>query len=476
MADEGDAEKCMPNESTNEPSQIPTVIPLLRGGRIASPALRTAQSLSEQSWELEEDFKRYDLLRLVKQAGKLAGFSARMISLLDYYLAFLRDEDFEAGSHAIVYQSVTKTAMAMDVTERQIHKLERRLLEVGAIGFYDSGNHKRYGERCRETGKLLYAFGVDLAPLLHLREDLLAKIQQKRLADEVWLATKRAISAERRQIRAQLAEWELKEESNGKLIANYLVRYEQISIKIRTSLPIEKLKELLSLHVALQSEILDRMGLGSEEDQQLAEEASLLKGTSKGSTREDLSDDHYQYSNQELIDSCSPRDVCFQESVAERSGLSVSELSRLQDAKKAAGQRAEIETTKLSPPSTGIEHITLGMVMGAASPRFKYLLPKEPEWGTVVEAAYQLRSALDISQASWGEACQVLGRSGAAVALLVTDRASSREVNRVRSSPAYFRSLVRRAEEGRLRLHSTLFGLLSQSFQSEREEGNENIS
>ena len=68
------------------------------GGRIASPKHRAAIELCEDFTGLEEGVNRYDLLLLVKRAGRAAGFSPRMIALLDYYMAFTRDIDWEEGS------------------------------------------------------------------------------------------------------------------------------------------------------------------------------------------------------------------------------------------------------------------------------------------------------------------------------------------------------------------------------------------
>ncbi len=82
-------------------------------------------------------------------------------------------------------------------------------------------------------------------------------------------------------------------------------------------------------------------------------------------------------------------------------------------------------------------------------------------WNDVIEAAYQLRPDLNISQQSWGEACELLGRAGAAICVLITDQATLRGDNRVTLPAAYFRSLCNKARAGELRLHNSIFGLLS---------------
>lgn len=144
---------------------VPTI---KRGGRVSSEAYRRSIEFCDDFCGLEENTDRYKLLLLVKRAGKLAGFTPRMIHLLDYYMAFTRDVDWEEGSRPIVYQSLSRTALDMGVTERQIQKLERSLFEVGAITWNDSGNHKRYGQRHARSGRLIFAYGVELTPLAGL--------------------------------------------------------------------------------------------------------------------------------------------------------------------------------------------------------------------------------------------------------------------------------------------------------------------
>ena len=68
-----------------------------RGGRISSSTHRKSYAQVEDFTGLEENVNRYDLLLLVKRMGKKAGFTPRMINLLDYYMAFTRDLDWEQG-------------------------------------------------------------------------------------------------------------------------------------------------------------------------------------------------------------------------------------------------------------------------------------------------------------------------------------------------------------------------------------------
>jgi replication initiation protein RepC len=417
----------------------------LGGGRIASDALRHAQRITDDFCGLEEGADRYGLLLLAKRAGKLAGFSPRMLTLMEYYLAFTRDCDWEQGSRPVVYQSLARTALDLGVTERQVQKLEAALFAAGAITWNDSGNHKRYGQRCNETGRIVYAFGVDLTPLAYLRPKLEEVLAEKRRHDDAWMAAKREASWLRRQVRALLAEWTQREEGASlSMIDGFAAQYDAVAVPIRTSMDLGSLKSLVAEHQSLHSAILAAMGVGNPSVEEGPQRPSIAKETAKGSSRGEPPVAHYKYPTHAFKEPCSRSDAGFQESVRRSSEENAS-------------------SPAMAQPSSGLEHVTLSMVLGATSDRLSAQLPKDPGWGDLVEAAYRLRSELGVSQQSWGEACGVLGRSGAAVAILVTDRAALRDDNPARAPAAYFRGLVRRAERGELRLHSTLFGLLGRS-------------
>ncbi|TWT95399.1 hypothetical protein Pla108_35470 [Botrimarina colliarenosi] len=377
-----------------------------------------------------------------------------MLTLLEYYLAFTRDLDWEEGSRPVVYQSLARTALDLGVTERQVQKLEAALFAAGAITWNDSGNHKRYGQRDSETGRIVYSFGVDLTPLAYLRPRLEAVLAEKRRHDDAWMAAKRQASWLRRQVRALLAEWAQQEEGAAiDAIEAFALRYDAVAVPIRTSMDLAALTLLVAEHQKLYDAIIEAMGVTSPEVEEGANQSSMTKEIAKGSSRGEPQVAHYNYPTHSFIEPCSRSDKGFQESVGRPS------------AGKQAGPSTGQRSTEHA--SSGLEHVTLGMVLSAASERLSAQLPKDPGWGDLVEAAYGLRQELGVSQQSWGEACGVLGRSGAAVAMLVTDRAALREDDPVRSPAAYFRGLISRAERGELRLHRTLFGLLGRDRRSE---------
>lgn len=408
----------------------------LGGGRVASDRYRDAIRRSEEFSGLHSGKTRFDLLMLVKRAGRDAGFSPKMVQLLEYYLtAFTQNLDWEEG-RPIVYQSLAKTALDLGVSERQIQKLEKLLFEVGAIGYVDSGNCKRYGQRDPRTGRILWAFGVDLSPLAHLQEELEERLREKQRYNRAWCQTKRDISSERRQIRSLLLEW--RGSGDPTEIERFEQAYCQIAYQIRTHLRLEKLQELLQSHKALHARLLAVMGIDAATDNPTTQ---VDRETAKCSSTSDQADAHYKYTKH-LKNICRQNAHSFQESVE-------------------GGQEADA-----SPPSSGAEHVTLRQAVSAVSQRFRGYLPIDADsidWPSFIEGADRLRAQLGVSQVAWGEACAVLGRSGAAICLLVTDRAALRDEQPARQPAAYFRGMVNRARRGELRLHCSIFGLLGQS-------------
>ncbi len=429
-----------------------------RGGRISSPKLRKSLEQSQDFCGLEEDTNRYDLLLLVKRSGKAAGFSTKMINLLDYYMAFTRECDWEEGSSPVVYQSLSRTSLDLGVSERQIQKLEKALFEVGAITWNDSGNHRRFGQRCPESGTILYAYGVDLTPLAYLKADLQAKLVEKKEHDSAWMETKRQISWQRRQIRAVLAELELIEDIDPpfhELVASY----EEIAVQIRTTMSLENVKGRLEGHKELHKRVLGILDAYVGGAQIRVTEPQIAK---KSSPKSDQKSTHYKYTKQQ---SSNKLDTSRDSLNGFQKGCSRTSENRTD----RAGSRdsSQLSELKEEPDNIhtqcGLQHITLKQVLNAASERFRDHLSLEPRpmnWNDVVEGAYSLKKELHISQNSWSHACVTLGRTGAAICLLLTDQATLREDDPVLKPAGYFNAMINRAKTGELHLNNSIFGLL----------------
>ncbi|MEM8945030.1 MAG: plasmid replication protein RepC [Planctomycetota bacterium] len=421
-------------------SSVSQLQPSRIGGRVSSYRYRQSLEQCEDFSGLEETTNRYDLLLLVKKLGKLGGFTSKMIELLDYYMAYTRDHDWEEGSRPIVYQSVARTALQMGVSERQIRNLENKLFEVGAITWNDSGNHKRYGSRDPNTDRIVFAYGVDLTPLAYLRQDLEAKLQGKILHEQVWISTRREISECRRQIRSLISEL-VEEGANQSDIQGWENDYQEIAYQLRTHIKLADMRTLLAEHRTLHSRLLEIVDANTSASKHACYASKLAEKTSNSSPKAEKNFSHYKYSNPEKkIKGSSPSDIAWQKSVVEPSEYQVGSIEE--------NSRA----------------VSLKQVLLAASDRFRAYLPMEPRamnWSDVHEAAHRLRADMFISKRSWQEACHCLGRTEASLCVLITDRGRDRTDNRVIKPAAYFRGMINKARVGELNLHKSIYGLLA---------------
>lgn len=401
------------------------------GGRCSSPQYRHSLSYSENFIGLPDDFDKWELLRLCKRVGKAAGLTPRLLQLLEYYLGFSRPQDFASGN-AVCYQSLARTALDLGVSERQIQHLEQQGFKLGLWTFRASGNNRRYGQRDAE-GNLLYAYGIDLLPIAYLREELETKLAEKQLHNDTWTKVKRQISAFRGHLRSLLQE-AMQNGTWNEQWQEWQAAYDSIATPIRTYHELATLQVLLARHKALYQAMLAVV------DTVKAEEgaATLSEKTSPKCEKDFASINYY---TQELTDKsdCSPAGQGLQESSDEPPPLQSNVVA------------------------SGIQHVSLGQTLQIVSERFAVYLPSNSQrvtWPDVIEAAYRLRPTLGISQESWAEACQVLGRSGAAVCLAIVDRSALRLENRVMNPAAYFRAMIAKARVGELRLHRSVFSLL----------------
>ena len=67
----------------------------------STPKLRACLTDIEEHEGLSKDVDRYALLTLVKRVGKALGFTPRMIQLLDYYMSFTRECDWQKSPHGL---------------------------------------------------------------------------------------------------------------------------------------------------------------------------------------------------------------------------------------------------------------------------------------------------------------------------------------------------------------------------------------
>lgn len=426
--------------------------PVVTGGRVSSPKFRGLAQISEDFEGLPQGTTQWDLLHLVKDVGPHVGFTPKMIALLEYYVRFTREGDWEEGGRPIVYQSQAKTAMYFRVSERQIQRLESALFERGALTWDTAANHKRFGVRS-ESGELLYASGVDLAPLAALREELENKKEEMRLSDAAWFETKRQISWYRGRIRSLIGE---ASEYAGleRAAAEAQHAYNGIDEHIRTYMDLAHLRELLKAHLDVYntlSEAIENHQPASADCGYKSEITSNTSPTDDKMVVHTYSTNKTQFSK-ENTSSLSDRKAS-KGSVAASSGTDSNH--------RACGENYREEW--MAALADEKARISWKQVLAACSERFKDRFPMTGQrlgWPDITNAAHDLLPTLGISKSAWVEACMTLGRDGAALAVMIIDRKVQDPENTIKNPGGYLRAMTTRAKEGKLNLHGSIFGLL----------------
>lgn len=423
-----------------------------KGGRISSPKFRGLAQISEDFDGLPKGVTHWDLLHLVKDVGPHVGYTPKMIALLEYYVRFTREGDWEYGGRPIVYQSQAKTAMYFRVSERQIQRLESALFERGALTWDTAANNKRFGVRA-ESGELLYASGIDLAPLAALREELEKKKKEIQLADEAWFETKRQISWYRGRIRSLIGEASAYA-GLERAAAEAQHAYNGIDEHIRTYMDLTHLREMLKTHL----DVYNALSEAIENHQPASADCGYKSEiTSKESPTDDQNVVHIYSTNKtqfskENTSSLSDREAS-RGSVAASSGAA---------SEHCAGGEVYREEW-MAALTAEKSRISWKQVLAACSDRFKDRFPMTGRplgWPDITDAAYDLLPTLGVSKSAWIEACMVLGRDGAALAVMIIDRKVQDPANTIKNPGGYLRAMTARAKEGKLNLHGSVFGLL----------------
>lgn len=171
------------------------------GWRKPTPGLGVAR-LPDQAGD-REGMSKSRAFVAVKRVGAHLGLKAAEMMLLDTLGAFSQPQDWHPGQTPIVWPSnarlMEQTGFSLSALKRHV----RRLAEAGVIGFRDSPNGKRWGQRDARGG-IVEAYGFDLSPLGARAmefEALHADIEAERA---LRARLRRQITITRRELRARL--------------------------------------------------------------------------------------------------------------------------------------------------------------------------------------------------------------------------------------------------------------------------------
>ena len=371
-------------------------------------AFRTSGSTTITHSGLPQGSSRTDLLNAWDRGARHLGISKGTIQL-GRWLILRTNPRHDYDQHAIcaVWTGTGEIAAQLGVSPRSINNAEQNLKKLGFIHRTGFANGKRYGSRCPNSGKILWAAGVNLAPMVDRFVEL---VDAANAADH----QKQEIDRYRAEIRLSLREITASRFEDLKAIAAEILprrRPSEISC-------IEKLKNIfIQLRDAIE-EAFHNAGRKRMTDQpeNFHRPYTKIKQTQKPCTRQ---------------------------REPKKSGIEISP-SRFWDIASSEFQQV-------------IKFCNEALATGSN--------PRQTDWRTISTAAREQASLLGICQIEWQRAEERIGGKTAALCLLIVDQNSRRTgCYRVQNPARAFCGLARKCHEKSENL-SGLIGELSRAMQ-----------
>jgi replication initiation protein RepC len=369
-------------------------------------------------------------LSAFREAEPYLGLPVHAFKLISWLVEWTQPQDWEEGSRPIAWPSARLQEEFLGLKETQVKHLNRALFEAGIFVIRDNEQGKRYGRR-DDKGRIIEAYGFDLS-LLALRCEEFIKI-----AAEARVERERMRKLRRRSTRARRAITQAGEE----LAAQDVVPPEWTVFA----------REVAELAAGIRrAHRSDELGAAVEalERRQQEAEAWLRQHIKPVETDAEGSENRpHQYTTTTLTPN--PMDT-----------VAASEGSSRGAARPSDPSPTLTAAEKLFPERMGMRSEQLVEL----APRLEqYLARGKPlGWREIVDAAEWLGGELGVSRTLWAQACRVMGRDNAAVAVALV---STRPPEHFTSSPAgYFAGMLRKFEKGELNLDRTLWKLRDQKW------------
>ncbi len=379
------------------------------------------------------------LLAALKAAAPRLGIPPRLIHAIDWLFRFTQPQDWVEGSRPVVWPSARMQQEALDLSPSQVKEINRRLIELGLVTMKDSPNGKRYGRRHEKTGRIIEAYGFDLSPIA-MRHAEFVRLAEEGRAERAAMGRLRRRATIARKAITQILE----------TAAEYAIEGEEWQTLARESEALTR---------ALRSvERVDEMetGVTSLERRQEAarERLETLLGLVESDPKEPENRPHI-YNYKPNLD------------LQEDTVIAAKDCSGA----GADGVPQSPAPVQLKRPEKGMVHGIRPEEVVKLAPRLKpYLRRPDATWPELIDAAGDwLRHDLGVSKSLWGDACLVMGRELAAVALAIV---STKDPEHFRTTPGgYFHGMVAKAKAGDLHLERTVWAMRRASEPEQHRRG-----
>jgi replication initiation protein RepC len=362
------------------------------------------------------------ILAAFQEAEPYLGLPAHAFKLLSWLVKQTQAQDWEEGSRPIAWPSARREAEFLGLSPARVKALNRALFEAGMFVIRDNEQGKRYGRRGPD-GRIIEAFGFDLSPLALRSDEFIhvaaaAKVERDQMKD-----LRRRVTLARRAIR-QVGEALA---AVGPLPASWAQMEADAAALVVAARQAERSEEL-----ALVAASLERRK--TEAEQALRDASKPVETNPVGLENEPHTTSTNLTKN--------PSDT----------------VTAYEDSSRAA--QPERTTTPPVPPLGAEKEFRLkaGQLLDLAPRLALCVTSATPTWPDIVNAAGSLlRQELGVSPSLWGEACQILGREQAALALAIVS--TKAPAHFTRGAGGYFAGMVRKAERGELRLERSVWAL-----------------
>jgi replication initiation protein RepC len=380
------------------------------------------------------------VLAAFKAAAPYLGYSPRVVHAVDWLFTFTQPQDWAEGCHPIVWPSAGLEREALCLGETQAKALNRQLAQFGLVVMKDSANGKRYGTRDGK-GRIIEAYGFDLAPLGARQAEFeeVARLGREERERKKHLRRRTTIAC--------------------KGLAQIIEAAEQFSCADATLRSLEAEGRSLAALVR-KAELVDEMELGvaglERRQREARERLETLLPKPLDSADKVVDSDpkgaEYRPHQYNYKPAFYPQEdtVTAIEGCKSGAGSAVSNPAPPEPRSGQGGPPARTDqgTVLRVKPAELVD----------LAPRLRpYLETGRPDWRDIVDAADGLRQDLGISRPLWGEACLVLGRERAAIAVAIV---STKPAEHFTATPGgYFCGMIARAKRGELNLDRTIWGL-----------------
>lgn len=427
---------------------------LRRPHRTPMTAGRILASTKFKTYLPRPEIRPGQYLAAFKGACAALGIPARVRELIDHLMAYVRPEDWAAGT-PYVWPSNDELGIVLQLGRSQVKTIIRHARELGLIVIRESANGHRFGFR-DDRGSIVEAYGFDLSPLAARFDEFHGVAQAFRAAK----AARRRARIEATAVRNELIEIAAAGVDQAPALANWQRVHDTAYAHWQESRTMDDPDALAGLVEAMKQQRDDLLAaLADSVNDGETDPKGAMGRPLNTSTNEPLASKDAAMNG---IGLPADRSDTFSRASARRFAQE-GERSRNSDVAQPDSTSPATDALRGFPASPA-----LCLALAPALRGYLGTATGQPSWSDVIEAAYYVRSDLGLSKSLWAQACTTMGRTAATVMLAVV--ACRHRLGEVHASPGgLYRAMVNQHLDGKLRLDKTLHRLVDTTLKAKGE-------